>query len=104
MFVESSRSVEVPDPAFRNALRNLPKFWEASKISEPSKKRKEGIKHLQASPTDLRALKLDHEAIHGLLLPLLPLVPCEPWESCPVMHTKSSLETFAPKKDRYLVR
>jgi hypothetical protein len=38
MFVESSRSVEVPDPAFRNALRILPKFWEASEISEPFRK------------------------------------------------------------------
>ncbi len=29
MFVESSRSVEVLDPAFRNALRILPKIWES---------------------------------------------------------------------------
>ena len=97
-FVECSRSVEVLDPAFRNALRILPKIWEASEISEALEKRMEGIKHLQASPTDLRALKLDHEAIHGFLLPRLPLVPCDPRVSCPVMHTKSTLETFVPKK------
>ena len=53
---------------------------------------------MQANQTYLRALKLDHDAIHDLLLPPLTLVPCEPWESCPVMHTKSKFEIFMPKK------
>ena len=70
----------------------VPKFWEALQ------KGKEGIKLLQSKPTDLRALFLDHAGIHVLLLPRLPLVPCDPRVSCPVMHTKSTLETFVPKK------
>ena len=102
-------------PKFRNPSENfgtLPKisepfrkFRNPSEISEVLEKRMESIKHLQASPTDLRALKLDHEAIHGLPVPRRPLVPCVPWVSCPVMHTKSTLETSSvQKKDRYLLR
>ena len=96
---------------------NLPKFWEPSqilgtfpkfgnlpKIWEGLQKGKEGIKLLQSNPTDLRALFLDHAGIHVLLLPRLPLVPCDPRVSCPGMHTKSTLETFVPKNDWYLLR
>ena len=82
----------------------VPKIWEGSQISEALQKGKEGIKLLQSNPTDLRALFLDHAGIHVLLLPRLPLVPCDPRVSCPGMHTKSTLETFVPKTDWYLLR